>query len=64
MFGYFLYSNSGMGKSIIQSNCLPAKLWIAECIHDRATSLVIGSQLLKLIYAEADHTRLDQWPTQ
>ena len=31
-------------------------------MHDKATNLFIGS-FLKLIYTEADYTKLEQWPT-
>ena len=38
--------------------CVTARLWVAECMHNRAIILTIGSFLLKLIYAETDHTKL------
>lgn len=42
--------------------CSSARLWVVKCMHDKATNLFIGS-FLKLIYAEADYTKLEQWPT-
>ena len=47
LLGWSRVGNLGTG-------CLPARFWVADCMHDRATSLIIGFHLLKLIYAEVE----------
>ena len=42
---------------------LPAQFRVADIVHPKASSVLIGCHLLKEIYKEADQTHLSQWPT-
>ena len=49
--------------NIPELTTIPVKFWLVDIMTPAATTVVIGCHLLKEIYANADQSRVEEWPT-
>ena len=46
---------------ILGLGCLPARLWVTQSMFSKGVPIVIGSHLIRKIFAQADEGKMDCW---